>query len=90
MASDPITKGLSDVRGYLGTTIYRLEYAIENLSNNLINTEASLSRVADTDYAKETVNLARNQIVQQASTTMLAQANVSGQAALSLLKQNLY
>jgi flagellin len=50
------------------------------------NTEASRSRIMDTDYGKETTNLARAQIISQAATAMLAQANQSAQSVLSLLK----
>jgi len=64
----------------------RLEYAIDNLANGSQNAAASRSRIEDADYAKETTELARTQIIQQASTAMLAQANQSNQSVLSLLK----
>jgi flagellin len=51
-----------------------------------MNLSASRSRILDTDYAKETTNLAKSQIIQQAATAMLAQANQSGQSVLALLK----
>ena len=64
----------------------RLVHTIDNLSNVITNTEASRSRIVDTDYAAETSELARSQIIQQAATAMLAQANQSSQAVLSLLQ----
>jgi flagellin len=51
-----------------------------------MNLQASRSRILDTDYAKETTNLAKSQIIQQAATAMLAQANQSSQSVLALLK----
>jgi flagellin len=73
-------------RASLGAAISRLEHAIDNLSNNAVNTEASRSRILDADYAAESTELARTQIIQQAGTAMLAQANQRAQAVLQLLK----
>ena len=73
-------------RASLGAAISRLEHAIDNLSNNAVNTEASRSRIMDADYAAESTELARTQIIQQAGTAMLAQANQRAQAVLQLLK----
>jgi flagellin len=73
-------------RATLGAAISRLEHAIDNLSNNAVNTEASRSRIMDADYAKESTELARTQIIQQAGTAMLAQANQRAQSVLQLLK----
>ena len=64
----------------------RLEYASDNLQNVAQNTSSARSRVLDADYAAETTELARTQIIQQAATAMLAQANQSQQAVLSLLR----
>jgi flagellin len=64
----------------------RLEYASDNLQNVSQNTASARSRVMDADYASETTELARTQIIQQASTAMLSQANQSQQAILALLK----
>lgn len=64
----------------------RLDYIINNLAEGSQNLTASRSRITDTDYAKESTNLAKNQIIQQAATAMLAQANQSAQTVLSLLK----
>jgi flagellin len=66
----------------------RLEYASDNLQNVAQNTAAARSRVLDADYASETTELARTQIIQQAATAMLAQANASKQQTLQLI-QNL-
>ena len=64
----------------------RLEYASDNLQNVSQNASAARSRVLDADYANETTELARTQIIQQAGTAMLSQANQSQQSVLSLLK----
>ena len=73
-------------RAELGAVINRLEYAADNLSNVSQNTSASRSRVLDADYAAETTELARTQIIQQAATAMLSQANQQAQSVLALLK----
>ena len=70
----------------LGSVVNRLEYAADNLSNISQNTSASQSRVLDADYAVVTTELARTQIIQQAATAMLSQANQYSQSVLSLLK----
>ena len=73
-------------RATFGASINRLEYAADNLSNVSQNTSASRSRVLDADYAGETTELARTQIIQQAATAMLSQANQQAQSVLALLK----
>jgi flagellin len=73
-------------RATLGSVISRLEYSADNLSNVSQNTSASRSRVLDADYATETTELARTQIIQQAGTAMLSQANQQAQSVLALLK----
>jgi flagellin len=73
-------------RATSGAVINRLEYAADNLSNVAQNTAASRSRVLDADYASETTELARTQIIQQAATAMLSQANQQAQSVLALLK----
>jgi len=70
----------------LGALQNRLDSAISNLTEVSRNTSESRSRILDADYATETTNLAKSQIVQQAATAMLAQANQSAQSVLSLLK----
>jgi len=83
---DNAIEKVSDMRADLGAKQNRLNSTINNLSSVVTNTEASKSRIMDTDYGKETTNLARAQIVSQAATAMLAQANQSAQSVLSLLK----
>jgi flagellin len=73
-------------RSTLGAKINRMTSAADNLANVSMNTAASRSRIEDTDYAKATTELARGQIIQQAATAMLAQANQQPSAVLSLLQ----
>jgi len=73
-------------RSKIGAGINQLTYAADNLSNISMNTAASRSRIEDTDYATASTELARTQIIQQAATAMLAQANQSPQSVLALLK----
>lgn len=73
-------------RSKLGAVQNRLEHTVNNLTNIVTNTQASRSRIMDTDYAAETTELARSQIIQQAATAMLAQANQQPQSVLSLLQ----
>ncbi len=82
LAIDTIT----DSRAAMGAYQNRLTASIANLETTSMNLSASRSRILDTDYAKETTNLAKSQIIQQAATAMLAQANQSGQSVLALLK----
>jgi len=70
----------------LGAFQNRLDAVVSNLNEVNQNMSASRSRIQDTDYASETTNLAKSQIIQQAATAMLAQANQSSQSVLSLLK----
>jgi flagellin len=73
-------------RAKLGAIQNRLDHTVSNLTNIATNTEASRSRIMDADYGAESANLARSQIIQQAATAMLAQANQSAQSVLSLLQ----
>jgi flagellin-like hook-associated protein FlgL len=73
-------------RSNLGAIQNRLTHTIDNLTNIVTNTEASQSKILDADYAKETTELTRTQIIQQAATAMLAQANQSAQIVLELLR----
>lgn len=82
---DAITK-ISDFRGYLGAQQNRIEYAISNLQAQSENLTAANSRIRDTDYAAETANLTKKQIMQQAATAMLAQANQMPNVITALLK----
>jgi len=77
---------VNGTRSDLGAKINRLTYAADNLANVSQNAQASRSRIQDTDYAKTSTELARTQIIAQAATAMLAQANQSQQSVLALLK----
>lgn len=77
---------IDSARANLGASMSRLEYAADNLTNVAQNSSAARSRVLDADYAAETTELARTQIIQQAATAMLAQANQSQQQVLALLR----
>lgn len=83
---DNALQQVSDERAKLGSLQNRLSHTVSNLTNIVTNTEASRSRIVDTDYAAETSSLAKAQIIQQAATAMLAQANQSAQSVLSLLQ----
>jgi flagellin len=83
---DTAINNVNSTRAGLGASMSRLEYASDNLQNVSQNTASARSRVMDADYASETTELARTQIIQQASTAMLSQANQSQQAILALLK----
>tara|TARA_B100000408_G_C10269931_1_gene211414 strand:+ start:198 stop:1016 length:819 start_codon:yes stop_codon:yes gene_type:complete len=82
---DAALSAIGTQRAELGAYQNRFQSTIRNLSNISENVSAARSRIQDTDFATETANLTRNQIMQQASTTVLAQANQRPQAALSLL-----
>ena len=83
---DTAIQGVNDQRARLGASMSRLEYAADNLQNVSQNSSAARSRVLDADYASETTELARTQIIQQAGTAMLSQANQMQQSVLALLK----
>jgi flagellin len=85
-AIDNAIEQVSQSRANLGAYQNRLIATVNNLTNVVTNTEQSKSRIMDTDYSKETTKLARSQIIQQAATAMLAQANQQPQMVLSLLK----
>ena len=85
-AMDEAIEAVNSQRASLGASMSRMEYAADNLQNVSQNTQAARSRVLDADYASETTELARSQIIQQAGTAMLSQANQSQQSVLSLLK----
>jgi flagellin len=82
---DKVIKSVSGVRAKLGTFINRLEYTINNIANLEFNTQDAESRIRDTDFAKETTNFTRNQIMVQSATSMLAQANSLPQSVLGLI-----
>lgn len=85
-ALDAAIAGLDSKRATIGSAINTLEYAVDNLANVSQNTSASRSRIEDADYATETTELARTQIIAQAGTAMLSQANQQAQSVLALLK----
>ena len=88
-ALDSVDAALTTVntsRASLGATQNRFLAAVNNLETASTNLQASRSRIMDTDYATETTNLAKAQIISQAATAMLAQANQSQQSVLALLK----
>jgi flagellin len=82
---DSAINAIDSKRADLGAIQNRFQSTIRNLSNIVENVSAARSRIRDTDFAKETAELTRSQILQQASTTILTQANQRPQAALSLL-----
>ncbi|AFT77545.1 flagellin-like protein [Alteromonas macleodii str. 'Black Sea 11'] len=84
-AVDSAISAVGGLRADLGALQNRFQSTIRNLSNISENVSAARSRIKDADFATETAELSRNQILQQASTTILAQANQRPQAALSLL-----
>ena len=86
VVTDLAIERVSKQRATFGAITNRLEHAIDNLTNVKTNTEASRSRILDTDYAESTSELARTQIIQQAGTAMLAQANALPATVLALLQ----
>jgi flagellin len=77
---------IAETRANMGAVMNRLEHVIDNLTNVVMNSEASRSQIEDADYAKASTELARTQIMQQAATAVLAQANTSQQTVLKLLQ----
>lgn len=86
LAMDAALKAVNAARADLGAVQNRFSSVITNLQTGSENLSAARSRIMDADYAKETANLSRTQILQQAGTAMLAQANQSSQSVLSLLR----
>ncbi|WP_394427063.1 flagellin [Vreelandella stevensii] len=84
-AVDAALQTIDDNRATLGATINRFESVLENLTTDITNLSDARSRIQDADYAVEVSNLTRAQILQQAGTSMLAQANQTPQSVLSLL-----
>jgi len=86
---DTIDQAMHDVDGYrseLGASANQLEHTVGNLMTRTQYTEAAKSRILDADYAEESAALAKAQVLQQAGTAMLAQANASTESVLHLLK----
>jgi flagellin len=83
---DSAISAVDTFRSGMGAKINRLTHAADNLSNVSTNTSASRSRILDVEYAKASSELARTQIIQQAATAILAQANTSQQTVMKLLQ----
>ena len=77
-------------RSYIGSEQNKLQFTMSNLSNNIQNIEASRSSIEDADFAAEAADLAKNQILAQSATAMLAQASAISQNILGLLRQTFY
>lgn len=86
-ALDAAITGVNTARADFGANISRLGYTVDNLNVAITNTASAKSAIMDADYAAETTELARTQIISQAATAMLSQANQSAQSVLALLKQ---
>ena len=83
---DTVVDLVNENRATMGAVMNRLTYAIDTLTNVSMNQTESRSRVLDADYAMASTELARTQIIQQAATAVLAQANVDQQTVLRLLE----
>ncbi|HEY0115641.1 MAG TPA: flagellin [Allosphingosinicella sp.] len=83
---DTTLTNVNSIRATLGAAQSRLESTMNQLSNNITNLSDARSRIEDADFSQETTNLAKAQILSQASTAMLAQANQSQEGVLSLLR----
>jgi flagellin len=83
---DTALEQINSSRSELGAINNRLDFTVSNLMNVSENTAAARSRIVDADYAAETANLSRAQVLQQAASAMLAQANAAPQQVLSLLR----
>jgi flagellin len=83
---DAVMDKVNGTRATMGAVMNRLEHVIDNLMNVSMNTEASRSQIEDADYAAASTELARTQIMQQAATSVLAQANADQQNVLKLLQ----
>ena len=85
-AIDNALASVDNKRAALGAAANRFNHIIDNLQNIIMNTVASQSRIVDTDFSIETTNLTRNTVLQQAATSMLAQANAQKNSILSLIQ----
>ncbi|NCF76794.1 MAG: flagellin FliC, partial [Proteobacteria bacterium] len=83
---DSALNTVATARASLGAIQSQLDSTVRNLSNVAENTAAAAGRIMDTDYAAETANLTKAQILQQAATSVLAQANAQPQSVLALLQ----
>jgi flagellin len=83
---DTAMNSVNNLRANLGSYVNRLEHTINNLANQEFNTQDAEARIRDVDFAEETTQFTRNQILVQSSTSMLAQANTAPQSVLGLLR----
>jgi len=83
---DNALETINSTRSELGAVSNRLDFTVSNLMNISENTASARSRIVDADFAAETANLSRAQVLQQAASAMLAQANAAPQQVLSLLR----
>ena len=83
---DTALHSVNTLRANLGAIVNRLEHALTNQENAITNMQAAESVIRDTDFAAETTEFTKNQILQQSATAMLAQANTAPQSVLNLLK----
>ena len=82
---DTAITSVNNMRSDVGAFVNRLEHAINNISNQTYNTQDAESRIRDVDFANETTNFTKNQILSQSATSMLAQANAAPQGVLGLI-----
>ena len=82
---DTAIRSVNTMRSDMGAYVNRLEFAVNNLDNQIYNTQDAESRIRDVDFAKETTEFTRSQILTQSATAMLAQANQVPQSVLSLI-----
>jgi flagellin len=83
---DNAIKSVNTMRSDMGAYVNRLEFAISNLNNQVFNTQDAESRIRDVDFASETTEFTRSQILSQSATSMLSQANQVPQSVLSLIQ----
>ena len=86
LALDSALDEVTTSRAAMGAAINRFQFTIANLQTSVENQTAARGRIMDTDYAKETANLSRTQVLQQAATAMIAQANQAPNQVMSLLR----
>ena len=84
---DKAIASVASMRANLGAISNRFDHIIDNLQNVVMNTVQSQSRIVDADFSVETTNLTRNTVLQQAATSMLAQANAQKNSILALIQQ---
>ena len=85
---DKAIEGIASQRATFGASMNRLEYAVDNLHSSSLATSVARGRIEDTNYAAETARLAKQQILEQVGTALLAQANMDAKSVLKLLSAN--